>query len=148
MQWDDLTFGPIMKPSVVQPASGDSEKGAARLTWADNRLLANGQPFLPRFVTYQGEPSTLLRELRFNSTWIEDAREQSVLQALADEGLGIFATPPSPPPDAGGEKFSMPPLGPEWNPIDCWMLGRLDARNWMRLRAGRKWSRTLTDSDD
>jgi len=144
MHWDDLALAPIVAPTEIEQASASAPARTARLSWADNRLLSDGQPVTPRFVTYQGEPSTLLRELRFNAAWIEDATEQSVMQALSGEGIGIFATPPSPPVTAGREKVSMPPFGPESAAVDCWMLGRLDVR---KLDDVQRWSEMVQDAD-
>jgi hypothetical protein len=143
VQWDDLVVGPIVPPADVQPAAAAMAPRAV-LSWADNRLLANGSPILPRFVTYQGEPSTLLSDLKFSATWIQQAPDRSVLEALTGEGLGVFASPPLDPPDEGGGKVSLPPLGPEWNPVDCWMLGRLDSKN---LDEVARWTETIQDAD-
>jgi len=144
IQWDDLEIGPIVAPDVIEKVSANETPPAARLSWADNRLLSNGQPILPRFVTYQGEPATLLRDLQFSAAWIENPSEQSVMQALSGEGIGIFATPPSPPETNGREKVSMPPFGPEFGPVDCWMLGRLDVR---RLDEVQRWAEMVQDAD-
>ncbi|QDT54595.1 hypothetical protein Pan44_26280 [Caulifigura coniformis] len=144
VHWDDLAIGPIVAPTDVEQAAASAPPRTARLSWADNRLLSDGQPVTPRFVTYQGEPATILRELCFNAAWIEDATEQSVMQALSGEGIGIFATPPAPPDAAGREKVSMPPFGPESAAVDCWMLGRLDMR---KLDEVQHWSEMVQDAD-
>ncbi len=145
IQWDDLTVGPIIPPDQVKPVgAAESADQPARLTWADHRLLADGRAVMPRFVTYHGEPATLLRDLKFNSAWIEDASEKPVLEALAGEGIGIFATPPPPPETDGRGRVSMAPFGPETNLIDCWMLGRLDVR---KLEDVARWSEMVQDAD-
>lgn len=145
IHWDDLAIGPIVSPVDVEQMSAATDGARpARLTWADNRLLSNGRAITPRFVTYQGEPSTLLRELHFSAAWIEDATEQSVMQALSGEGIGIFATPPAPPQTDGREKVSMPPFGPDANAVDCWMLGRLDVR---KLDEVSRWAEMVQDAD-
>lgn len=143
-QWDDLAIGPIVAPESIEKVVGSEPAQAARLSWADNRLLSNGSPILPRFVTYQGEPATLLRDLRFSAAWMENPSEQSVMQALSGEGIGIFATPPSPPEPAGRDQVSMPPFGPEFDAIDCWMLGRLDVR---KLDDVQRWAEMVQDAD-
>ncbi|HVJ87112.1 MAG TPA: hypothetical protein VM452_15765 [Caulifigura sp.] len=150
VQWDDLEMGPIIplpsQDGVATPAAAAAASAAAekvRLTWADNRLLAGGEAITPRFITYQGEPSTLLRDLHFNAAWIDDLKEQSVIQALTGEGIGIFATPPA-PPEEGREKVSMPPFGPEANAVDCWMLGRLDVK---KLDDVARWAEMVQDAD-
>lgn len=146
VQFDDLSVGPILAPETADEAVAQevAVPQGAKLSWTDDRLLRNGRPFISRFLIYHGEPIELLRETRVNAVWLDGIDERAVVNALANEGLGIFATPPKPTEPDDDSDTSMTPFLDETAIVDCWVLGRLETRD---LRKVAHWVDQVQDAD-
>ncbi|REJ85584.1 MAG: hypothetical protein DWQ34_28670 [Planctomycetota bacterium] len=150
---DDLEFGPIISPDAsaesTESVARTRESTLPRVSIGDDRLLIDGQPFLPIFTPYHGESIRSVAESGVNVLWIRDASDAALLQALKDENLFAMAEPPRPPdreigvsnPDAIG----LLPLTSETEPILMWNLGTQLKPDVVQQTA--TWANMVRDAD-
>lgn len=126
---DDLEMGPIV-PVENSPAAAPVESSKATVPNVEfrlDRLLVDGRPFFPRMVRYHGESPELLKELGFNTVWIENSEDTALIQRLWSKGLWVTATPPRPADEQGqplqAGTAGLVPFTPEVDPVLFWMLG-------------------------
>lgn len=96
-------------------------------------LRVAGRPFYPRAIEYQGEPPELLRQLGFNTLWLREAPSIDFLRRVAELKLRVICPPPWPLQGEDGMDRRRRILGPEWNVVIAWDLGR----RWTRADAVR-----------
>ncbi len=148
---DDLEVAGYVASSAVARAQGNmSHPGAGstvpaetdrpRLQLAGSILQVDGQPLFARAIQYRGEPLEFLRQLGFNTVWLDRSASAELLSEAARLGMWLVCPPPSPAPAE---------IGPEYDRVLAWDLGRqlaaeqLDqTRAWakqIRLAEGRRW---------
>lgn len=99
---DDLRFGPLVSfgaaPDVTTSAVN---RGPAPLDLSGGHVRVLGKPFVPRVAPYHGEPTELLRQLGFNTIWLEEDADPAVAGALRSSQLWIAGVPPMQTPVVG-----------------------------------------------
>ncbi len=60
-----------------------------------SRLIVDGRPFFPRLVEHRGEPFPLLRQLGFNSVYLDHWPTEAEHRAAEDVDLWILCPPPA-----------------------------------------------------
>lgn len=90
----DSVIGPHDQSKHTVPLldSKDTVKLPTRMQ--GSTLLANGNPFFPRLVDYQGEPFGYLRQLGFNGVMMEHIPSPELLAESRQEGLWVVCPAP------------------------------------------------------
>ncbi|MBI1346752.1 hypothetical protein GC163_10745 [bacterium] len=126
---DDLEMKPIVPIEIERPATLETPalSNVPQVEFRLDRLLVDGRPFFPRMVRYHGEPPELLRDLGFNTVFIDQADDTALIQKLWSKGLWVTATPPRPADDQGqpleSSSAGLVPFTPDVDPVLFWMLG-------------------------
>lgn len=124
LEYDDLEFGPVVRPARLVTDVRQQERPTAKLTIENDRIRKNGEPFFPIITLYHSEPLDLIAQSGVNMLWIRNYDDRSLLSALQEMEIGAIASPPQPPPAEAILNRSAIPSMPEWtSPIWAWMLG-------------------------
>ncbi len=93
----------------------------------NDRLLVDGQPFVPRIIPYRGEQPNDLARMHLNVVWVPDSQDLPLLDNLNRMGLRVMAVPPQAQADDGQEldptSVHLAPFGPDSAKILFWYLG-------------------------
>lgn len=125
LEYDDLEFGPVVRPATLVPQSAASSPAPlSKMTIVDDRVRKEGRPFFPIFTIYHGESLDLIARTGVNLLWVKSYEDRPLLHALAEMDVGAIATPPQPSPEqAILDRAGIPSL-PDWTtPIWAWILG-------------------------
>lgn len=99
-------------------------------------LLVEGRPFFPRIVQYQGESLGLLQRLGFNVVWLDRLATPEMLDEAGRLGIWLIGPPPgtpepgtsepgtSEPGTPHGASAALAPVGPRYERVLAWDLGR------------------------
>ena len=88
-------------------------------------LLVDDRHMLPRAIEYQGEPLAFLKNLGFNTVWLPNPPNSEILREARQ--LGLWLVCPPPPVvfgQIGGRALSRGVIGPEYDRVLAWDLGR------------------------
>jgi len=102
---------------------------------ANSVLQINQYPIFPRTIEYRGEKLALLKRLGFNAVWLRQAPPPAFLAEARQLGLWLVCPPPEAlttaaagnPSSAGqdGAEAGVPAtIGPEYEPVLAWDMGR------------------------
>jgi len=123
-----------------------SEPGATgrpdRIRLNGSLLLVDGRPFFPRIVQYRGESLGLLQRLGFNVVWLDRPATPPMLDEAGRLGIWLICPPPGTPPPGTppGASAAMAPIGPAYERVLAWDLGRelsADELETVKRRASR-----------
>jgi len=146
LQYDDLEFGPVVRPETLVPQASTVQSAPATLTIENDRIRKNGEPFFPVITLYHAEALDLIAQTGVNMVWIRNYDDRPLLTALQDMDIGALATPPQPPPaDAILNRSALPSM-PDWtSPIWAWIVGiNLPASDRSYVTA---WADQMRDAD-
>jgi len=122
--YDNLEYGPVVRPENVVADSQQSREMTSKLTIENDRIRKNGQPFFPIMTLYHAEPLEQVARTGANMLWIRNYDDRPLLSALEDMDIGAMASPPQSPPAEAILNRSAIPTMPEWtSPIWAWMMG-------------------------
>lgn len=139
---DDLQFGPIVAPTAdaIQPVdfSVQSTTAVPPISFRLDRLQVGGAPYFPRIVRHRNEAPESLAKLGFNTVWIADHTDTSLLAGLRKQALWAAATPPQPQSETGdalnAQAAGLVPFTASSDGVLCWMLGaRVEGEERSRL---------------
>jgi hypothetical protein len=101
--------GPAVSPALPPPRE---------VKLAGSVLKINDFPIFPRSIEYRGERLDFLKQLGFNTVWLQRVPTASVLAEARQLGLWLVCPPPELPPTD-----PPPAIGPEFEPVLVWDLG-------------------------
>jgi hypothetical protein len=84
-------------------------------------LLVDDRHMLPRAIEYQGEPLAFLKNLGFNTVWLPNPPSFEILREARQLGLWLVCPPP---PVVFERALSRGMIGPEYDRVLAWDLGR------------------------
>ncbi|MFH1920570.1 MAG: hypothetical protein ABIP48_11870 [Planctomycetota bacterium] len=110
-------------------------------------LMVDGRPMFPRIIQYQGEPLELLARLGFNTVWLAEPPSGQLLDEAAQSGLWVISPPPNPSQQTtpGAPEATPPPIGPRYERVLAWNLGR--GLSTGELEATRQWAKEVRAAD-
>ncbi len=137
---DDLRLAPIVTPASIDLISGniDTTPTTPAVAFRLDRLQVDDRPFFPRLVLHRNESPETLAALGFNTVWVADYTDTSMLAALRKQHLWAAATPPQPQAESGDALSShaagLVPFSSSSDAVLCWMLGtRIEGEERSRL---------------
>ena len=150
--FDELKLGPVVSPASETPLLTEEtpdQSDFPDLKLQHDRLTLNGQPFFLTFLPDHQEPAEELADLGFKLAWVPHYDDAERLRAFKDAGMGCIATPPSATTAEGqildADSAGLAPLGDEFDPIWCWMLGNgLSATERTRMTS---WQKQMLSAD-
>lgn len=130
-----------MSPAAVSPAA------AHRIELVESVLQVDGSPVFPLAVEYRGESLVGLKELGFNTIWLEQPPTREFLGEIAKQGLWAVCPPPYPPEEEGARTENEPPkrIGDEYRAVLVWDLGVGKCDEDVDLM--RRWARQIRAAD-
>ncbi len=97
-------------------------KNRPRVALSGAVLTIDDQPSFVRAIRHQGESLAMLRQMGFDAALIDRTASPELLREAIDADLWLIAPPPIPPAGAAG---GTPPLiGPAYDRVLMWNLGR------------------------
>ncbi len=146
LQIDDVSYGPIVRPSelILEPEA--TSNGRVRLKAINDRILKDNQPFFPVFTLYHGESINDIKSTGVNMLWIPDYADRAILKALDEVDIGAIAQPPQLTPEEAVLKRKGLPSFPDWtDSIWAWMFGyEIPADD---VRYIKSWVEQVRDAD-
>lgn len=149
---DELKLSPVVSPGSDTPVLAAEEQAAVQFPefkMQHDRLLLDGQARYPLFMPYHGEPPEELADMGVNLVWIPKHDDRELIEALAQAGIGVIATPPLATSADGNvldaENAGLAPLGEDLDPVLIWMLGNeIPESGRRRLES---WQKQLMSAD-
>lgn len=134
-------------PPARPPSAGVGRPQPQRVELEDSVLKVEGRPFFPRIIRYQREPLALLKQLGFNTVWLERLPPPGLLEEADRAGLWLVCPPPHPArsdvPD--GAVAALAEIGPEYRRVLAWDLGRGLSKD--QLQGTRRWAEQVRLAD-
>ncbi|HEX4148675.1 MAG TPA: hypothetical protein VHY20_06795 [Pirellulales bacterium] len=131
---------PTAPPEQVRPRASVELNGSV--------FMAEGRPFFPRAIEYQGEPLSFLRELGFNTIKFGQLPTPALLAEAQRLALWLIC-PPERPPGLGEVEISaqlLEPVGPQYERVLAWHMGEnLTGRE---LAATKRWVEQVRRADN
>lgn len=114
-------------PTIASPSVAEAPREPARRVEliGGSVLAVDGHPILPRAIRYQGESLARLKELGFNTVWLNQPASESMLREARSLGLLLVC----PPPEFSAAELAQQPaapaprIGPEHDAVLAWDLG-------------------------
>lgn len=116
-RWAGRRDGPVV--AQPYPAILGRTEPPAKSALAGSILLAEGHPFFPRVIQYQGEPLEFLARLGFNAIWLAQPPSADLMAEAERLRLWVVCPPPLAVATA-----TTPEIGPELDNVLVWDMGR------------------------
>ena len=148
---DDLTVAgyvaagsatPAVRPAAFGSTQGPSppEQTPPQVRRQGDHLLVQGRPFVLRALRYRGESLAWLKQLGFNSLWLDRPPDASLQEQAARHGLYLVAPPPWQQSGQGAPRLPAD-LARRYSRVIAWDLGR--GLRQAQYPAVRRWSEQL-----
>ena len=104
-------------------------KSSSRVELVGDHLRIDGRPVLVRAIRYRGEPLSMIKQLGFNSVWIDTPPTDTFLREIESVGLNLISPPPKSvsqmpnTPQAGENPGPKINIGDNYSPVIAWSLG-------------------------
>ena len=160
-QTPGLVTPPPRPPATIEPAQPTLLSGVATdaidvnpTQPADNRielvrtvLQVDGNPVFPLAVEYRGESLRGLKELGFNTIWLDRPPTREFLGEIGRLGLWAVCPPPYLPEEAAKPGQAVPPkrIGEQYRPVIAWNMGVGKCESDLALT--RRWARQVRAAD-
>jgi hypothetical protein len=153
---DDLDVAGYIRSNApdASPASS-SAPIAHEIKFSGSILSIDGHAFFPRVIEYQGEPLGYLKQLGFNTVWLNRPPTPEILEEAARWGLWVVCPPPGDSPNIPINEKGIAPssatgkplteIGPAYQSVLLWNLG--DQLTAEQLEATRIWARQVRAAD-
>lgn len=98
--------------------------GNRRVELSGSVLLVDNRPFFPRAIQYRGEPLELLRQLGFNTLWLDQVPSAELLAEARRSELWIVCPPPPElRVDGADDPAAVMPFDTRYDRVLYWNLG-------------------------
>lgn len=145
-----IRLPPLQSPTVMPTAPRRNVKLDGLILWVD------GYPMLPRIIRHRGEPLKFLKDIGFNTVWLQRLPTPEVLEEASRLRLWLICPPPrpapttttnedGPSPDGSPAVAPMASIGPEFDCVLAWDLG--DDLTGPDLEATQRWANQIHVAD-
>jgi hypothetical protein len=121
-RWSARPKGPVV--AEPYPAILGRTEQPAKSVLSGSTLLAEGRPFFPRIIQYQGEPLEFLARLGFNAVWLSQPPSADLMAEAERLHLWVVCPPPTSAVPGAQPAAAIADIGPELDNVLAWDLGR------------------------
>lgn len=144
---------PASPAALAPPAATSPPQRTVRLV--GSVLMVDGRPMFPRMIQHRGEPLAVLKQLGFNTVWLQRLPAPEMLEEAERLRMWLICPPPrptaaagdgrSPPGDAIASVPAIADIGRPFDSVLAWDLGGdlTDAD----LEATQQWAEQVQAAD-
>ena len=127
--------------------AGGGKDSANRVELVGSVLQVDGHPVFPLAIQYRGESLVGIKELGFNTVWLDRAAGREFLNEADRLGLWVVCPPPYLPEEEAQVDRTAPArrIGPEYRPVLAWDMGIGKSEEDLELT--RSWARQVRAAD-
>ncbi|MBN2293462.1 MAG: hypothetical protein JXM70_13615 [Pirellulales bacterium] len=133
--------------SLSYDVAGGARQGDNRVELVGSVLQVDGHPVFPLAIQYRGESLSGIKDMGFNTVWLDRPADGKFLAEADRLGLWVVCPPPYLPEKDDRNDRTAPSkrIGPEYRPVLAWDLGEGESEE--DLQKTRSWAQQIKAAD-